>query len=431
MQTWIALLPDRPAAGLAVPKTKIKLIGRLPAEAHIAILQFLPIPDLPSFALCSRQLAQLTRDDRLWRRKLLWLDYRGPGAIPWQANGSEVPNDLTDSLNRAAIAPEDRLHTGIHLDNHHPPPVKRTAPPASPSSSTLFSAGGDDDDFGDFFDGHAEGDVSTIQDDGFGDFQDFGSGGGKLDASDPFGLAEDFGGMSLGAGKAVAPKKVEDLNQDLLMMWDEDDAPTTKPPKPIARIPIPRTRTPPPAPLPRSDLQSLRDVFIAHHALLLPYYLSLVNHTTSSLIFTSSTLTPSTRSQLLSSLTRFCSPLLAPTRSLPQRTTVIRNVQSAIDFFESAMLAEFERADTRRDEDAMREKATVLWELNGASSVVQVFVQKREIFYEQGHNPLRNLVSVLSLPSRSFIPADIPAGKSKRRRESMRTESISRRWTLT
>ena len=426
MQTWIALLPDRPAAGLAVPKVKIKLVGRLPAEAYIGILQFLPIPDIATFALCSRSLTQFTRDDRVWRRKLLWLDYRGPGAIPWQANGSEVPSELTDSLNRAAIAPEDRPHTGIHLDILSSPPIKRTAPPPAPSSTTLFP----DDDFGDFFDGDAEGDVSTLHDDGFGDFQDFGSGGGKLDASDPFGLDEDFGEISLGAGKIVVPKKVDNGNQDMLMMWDEDEVPTVKPPKPVKSTPIPRTRTPPTAPIPRSDSQSLRDVFIAHHRLLLPYYLSLVSHTTSSLIFTSSTLTPSTRSQLLSSLTRFCSPLLAPTRSLPQRTTVIRNVQSAIDFFESAMLAEFERADTRRDEDAMREKATVLWELNGASSVVQVFVQKREIFYEQGHNPARNLVSVVSYPL--IAPrADGMTEKLKRLRESTRTESISPPWIRT
>lgn len=71
--------------------------------------------------------------------------------------------------------------------------------------------------------------------------------------------------------------------------------------------------------------------------------------------------------------------------------TVLRNVQSATDFFESALLTEFERADTRRDEEAMKEKATVLAELK-SSSVIQVFVQKREIFYDQSHNPLRNLV---------------------------------------
>lgn len=74
--------------------------------------------------------------------------------------------------------------------------------------------------------------------------------------------------------------------------------------------------------------------------------------------------------------------------------TVLRNVQSAMDFFESALLTEFERADTRGDEQGMKEKAGVLWELNQSQSVVQVFVQKREIFYDQSHNPLKNLMYV-------------------------------------
>ena len=161
------------------------------------------------------------------------------------------------------------------------------------------------------------------------------------------------------------------------------------PPPPVAIVVPPVAPAPPATTTPHLRL---RDVFIKYHNLLLPYYLSLITHTTSSLVFSSPTLTPSTRSQILSSLIRFCSPLVAPTRSLPQRTTVLRNVQSATDFFESALLAEFERADTRRDEESMRDKSRILWDLNASNSVVQVFVQKREIFYDQSHNPLKNLV---------------------------------------
>jgi recyclin-1 len=79
---------------------------------------------------------------------------------------------------------------------------------------------------------------------------------------------------------------------------------------------------------------------------------------------------------------------------------VLRNAQSAMDFFESALISEFEKADGKKDEEAMRDKAKVLWELNQSSNVAQVFVQRREIFYDQSHNPLKNLTYVLScLPS--------------------------------
>lgn len=245
-----------------------------------------------------------------------------------------------------------------------------------------------EDDFGAFLgnDGEGDGDVSLVQDDGFGEFQDFD------DAFD---------------GRLPVKQEPEAANDLMMMFEDEPISPMTTTRnlmgnhRPtiqthltfVTAVPTALTPTSPistnPAPgNPRSNLA----LFQHYHSLLLPYYLSLMNHTTSSLLFTSPTLTPSSRSQLLSTLVRFCSPLLAPSRSLPQRMTVLRNVQSSMDFFESALLAEFERCDTRGDEEGMKEKAKVLWGLNKSMSVIQVFVQKREIFYDQTFDPLKNLV---------------------------------------
>ena len=134
-------------------------------------------------------------------------------------------------------------------------------------------------------------------------------------------------------------------------------------------------------------------------------------------------MTPLLRARLLASLNRFCHPLVAPTRSRTQRLLVARNVQSAIDFYESTLLAEFERADTDaggakggakgggalkgatgRDEATMKDKANVLWELNQSTTLSQVFVQKRETLFAStlspgggggggtsSHDPLKNL----------------------------------------
>ncbi|KAI5480581.1 f-box protein pof6 [Pseudohyphozyma bogoriensis] len=395
MERWQALLPDKAASGhqsssLRLPRPP-PLIGRLPEEAYLAILRYLPVPDLPAFALSSRKFASLTRDDRLWRTKLAWLDYRGPGAIQWRARPSEGAGAGAANTNAADAAFTVPSPTTARALDPFPPPSAYT-----------------DDDFGDFVQ-EGEGDVSLVHDDGFGDFQDFEAPpilqGGL--ASDPFGLNDGFGDLSVN-GKPSAPVASGGGGggggDDLMMLFDDDNdiassakpappkaAPTNADPKPAP----PKSR--PSLPIPSSTVTNLplREVFKAHHALLIPYYLSLQTHTTSSLLFTSQSLDPHTRSLLLSSLVRFCEPLVAPTRSLPQRQTVLRNVQSAMDFFESALLAEFERADNKGDEEAMSEKARILWELNGsAGSVIQVFVQKREIFYDQSHNPLRNLVKV-------------------------------------
>ncbi|GAA5865734.1 hypothetical protein JCM1840_003237 [Sporobolomyces johnsonii] len=392
MERWTALLPDR--APTTATAHKVKLIGRLPEEAYIVILQYLPVPDIPQLALCSRKLAALARDDRLWRIKLAWLDYKGPGALNWR--------DKAD----------DRRAVNGHDDETSAAPTKPPEP--SRTASPVFSAS--DDEFGDFFEGEPpEAGPSTggaAADDGFGDFQD-----GALDHSpDPFGLADDFSQVAIGSKPSAPAGKAKAATDDLLLMFDDETdfpapPPTTKPRRPPAvtqltfetapPVPSPGTSRPAaftfnPSSTPTSPHSSptLLNVYKTHHSLLLPYYSSLITHTTSSLVFTTSTLTPMMRARLLASLSRFGHPLVAPTRSLPQRLTVLRNVQSATDFFESALLAEFEKADTGRDEKAMRDKAVVLWELNESSSLSQIFVQKREIFYDQGHNPLKNLTKI-------------------------------------
>ncbi|KAM0752970.1 hypothetical protein T439DRAFT_323586 [Meredithblackwellia eburnea MCA 4105] len=436
MDKWTALAPDRRATDNALHAKhykKIRLIGKLPAEAYIQILAHLPVPDFPAFALVSRRFAELTRDDRVWRPKLQQLDYHGPGEIDWRdlqtSNTTLQPSNPRTSLqlpsvNGSATAANHSFNfNSARPQPQPPPPPLYAAPPAI------------DDDFGDFS-GAGDGDVSLVTDDGFGDFQDFNdSATSAFDASpqphphnsnqDLFGF-DDFGSLSINGGVASnhLPNGTKaSAGDDLMMLFDDDDSTSPPPSKQQqSRPPLDsqltfQTPTPPkassafsqpstsstlfkssasvalPPPASPSGLGH-RDIFIKHQHLLLPYYLSFISHTTSSLLFTSPTLNPETRARLLSSLVRFCHPLVAPTRSLPQRQTVLRNVQSGMDFFESALLAEFERADNRGEEEAMKEKARILWDLNGSMNVVQVFVQKREIFYDQSHNPLINLTKV-------------------------------------
>lgn len=376
-------------------------------EAYINILQFLPIPDIPQFALASRKLSQFVRDDRVWKVKLGWLDYKGPGEIDWRGKEKGKGKESGQShLQPSTISPVPA-----------PRPLNRTSSPALSS----------DDEFGDFFDGGVDeegnqgGSEKAGTDDGFGDFQDGDFTEEGDTSTDPFGLSVGFTDTVKLDSKPKPPKAADDL----LLMFDDDDeddlianpppAPNTvnnKPRRPPAVTNLtfdtqPTFPSPPlatarpsafafnpstPSPTtPTAPSPNYRQTYQTYHSLLLPYYSSLITHTTSSLVFTTPSLSPMTRAQLLSSLSRFCHPLLAPTRSLPQRLTVLRNVQSAMDFFESALLSEFEKADTLKDEKTMKDKAKVLWELNTTNSLSQIFVQKREVFYDQSFNPLRNL----------------------------------------
>ncbi|GAA5912094.1 hypothetical protein JCM8208_001026 [Rhodotorula glutinis] len=437
MERWTALMPDRhgPAASTSTSRLafapKPKLVGRLPEDAWVATCHFLPVPDLPQLALCCRKLARLVADDRVWRTKLAWLDYRGPGEVDWRR--ASTSDDGNDGGTRPSLDPA-RSATSFGAQKQQLDGRYRDS--GEPAAVAYQDDDGDNDEFGDFFAG--EDDAATAAaagatrgagagaggggDDGFGDFQD---------GDDPFGLADDFGDVALEGAPAVEPRRPHaHAPADLLAFDDDDDNTTTATATGRPRRPTISTKltfetpapflsgndVPPPSArpggfafnlpdaTPTSALFSasprsepLIDVFKSYHALLVPYYHSLKTHTTSSLVFTTPHLSPMQRARLLATLARFCHALVAPTRSLPARLGTLRNVQSAMDFFESTLLAEFERADAARpsrDEDAMRDRASVMWEVNQSQTVAQVFVQRRETLFGAGHDPLRNLTKI-------------------------------------
>lgn len=414
MERWTALLPDRANGGPTRSTTRPRLpppprlLGRLPAEAYLTILAHLPIPDIPQFARCSRACARLARDDRLWRRKLEWLDYHGPGQVDWRAPQPRLSNDLVQSPATTTTTPHPFKTARSQQPDRQTPAHKQS----------LFATTDDDDDFGDFFAAepdHAAGAGGPEEDEfgdfngdaqGFSDFQAFGD--SPKQHGDGFGgLSGQMSGLQVGGVR----RSVDQGAEDLMMMFDDDNTnpipktpppphnpPAVKPalgldtaarPPPLAQLTF--DHTPPPASPQFATNSSLLAIFRLYHSQLIPYYTSLLSHTTSSLVFTQSTLTPRLRALLLATLARFIEPEVAPTRSLPQRLTAKRNIGAAADFFEAALLAEFSRADERNDEDEMKEKVEILVELNGGLSAVQVFVQKREMLTDAGFDPLQNL----------------------------------------
>ena len=97
-----------------------QLIGRLPVDLHILILTHLAVPDIPAYARCSRALANLARDERVWEAR-------------WKAFGVDRHKlaDVLDALDESL-----KVQNGINLS-------RTDAPPTLAAESV-------DDDFGDF-----------------------------------------------------------------------------------------------------------------------------------------------------------------------------------------------------------------------------------------------------------------------------------------
>lgn len=102
---------------------------------------------------------------------------------------------------------------------------------------------------------------------------------------------------------------------------------------------------------------------------------------------------PVPSSQLQSSLLRLLALWLSPRiQPVSSWDTLRQGLRAAADRFDATVLAEFDFADTRGDEDAMRAAASAswsMWEMGGQSTgaeweLARVWAEKREVFYEQG-----------------------------------------------
>ncbi|KAJ7507610.1 hypothetical protein B0H11DRAFT_2218442 [Mycena galericulata] len=91
-------------------------------------------------------------------------------------------------------------------------------------------------------------------------------------------------------------------------------------------------------------------------------------------------------------LSLFLSPRVQPLRKWD---SMYASLRSAMDRFDANALAAFDAADSRGDEEGMREAAESSWEVwdgDGDWEMGKVWAEKREIFYQQGQwRPLDNL----------------------------------------
>ena len=389
---WTALTPSRQLAKFIGPS----LIGRLSEDAYLAIYFHLPLADISSLARCCRKFAALAKDERVWSRKLACLDWSGP-----------PPKDAQKLLERRIS------HARAKSEQNGLPSSTSSSPniPASPITRQLATTSS------------SKNIIPSDADDGFGDFVDFSlshkhisnNGHGTGHAN----INSQFDSVSLDG-------PFQRKEEDLLMLFDDDiddmRMATASPAKKMQSPSIPQQPIPPAmistsSSIPDHSTGTLyygtpapsHDLFVAYYENLLPFFKSLQSQTTSSLIFTRPTLTPHIRAELLSNLSRFLLPPVAPSRSSSTLTLVRRNLQSASDYFEAGMLAQFEKAAAGNILHEMREIAKALWELNGGQSVVQVFFNKVSLFYDASWDPLRNLTKSETLSGESVDGIDFSA----------------------
>ncbi|KAJ7069939.1 exocyst complex component Sec10-like protein [Mycena amicta] len=140
---------------------------------------------------------------------------------------------------------------------------------------------------------------------------------------------------------------------------------------------------------------TFRTMYIRAHTLLKPLTAALASPPHAILTQLSSLLPePSLRHESLTLhlLSLFLSPRI---KALRRADSMYASLRSAMDRFDANALAGFDAADSRGDEEGMREAAESSWQVwdrNGDWEMGKVWAEKREIFYQQGQwRPLDNV----------------------------------------
>jgi hypothetical protein len=330
MDKWSALIPT---TSYAAPKIvndykytsrSLNLVGRLPEEAFLRVFAHLPLPDVVNLARGNKRLAKLSKHESIWKRKWDLMDWKG---------GEEVLgfND-TKGKGKAAEAP---LSSRSSISHHRKMSWKAVNGSRAPVTSAF--AIGEEDDFDDFI--------------------------GSSQTNDDFGEFETSGGDDIGFARLSVNQPTP--KEDLLINFEDSDGQNSEKIHKSRRLSVQEVYN--------SSGLSYRDLFIALHGYLLPFYISFQSKTTNSLLFSSRHLSALERAHILSSLFPFTlNYALAPTRSSESRQIVGKNLRDAADFLESGMLNEFEKLAEKEDEAGMKSRIEVLAGLNRLDSVVQL-----------------------------------------------------------
>jgi len=272
------------------PPSAPETIGRLPVDLHLLILANLPIPDLPSYSLCSRKTAALARDERIWESK--WK------SLGVEKHGLAVVLDDLEARARGQVAA-----------------ARAAAPPTLTVDNT-------EDEFGDF----TSVNVLAPNPEEMGDF--------------------------VGAAQILEPSHSTTVLKSIF-----------------------------------------RSLYMRAHGLLKTTLPALLSPSHLILSELSRLIAPTLRHQAktLRLLALFLSPTLQP---VLQWQSFYSSLRWAMDRFDATLLTAFDLADSKGEENGMKEAAESSWEVwdgSGDWELGKVWAEKREVFYEQGRwEPLDN-----------------------------------------
>lgn len=351
--------------------------SRLPDQVLRNILQFVLPDQIPKLGRVCRRLYKLSKDARVWKCKLDWLAYKGPLSLPLLAHenrsgplaervsesselsGFNQPSNV--SLDDYAVGPFIQDPTTLSKASKPYPRVRippyQTQEPGPPTDSHHSKTASD----------HSVGSIDLL-----------------IDRPSTSAFLDQTATSS--------------LRQRDLLVFDPEPEQGSNIPSSSKRPSYPYlpSTTKNNTKIPTQKPKTHREIFIYYFTSLIPYIRSLLDQSASSILFIESTLTPLQRAELISTITRLlCNPFLAP-KKYYQNPVLIRNLKAATEIFESELLREFERFNDHQNESGMKSVAEVMWALSdgvvGAeNSVVQNFIDKREIFYDTRFNPLDNL----------------------------------------
>lgn len=325
------------------------LVGRLPADLHLLVLAHLPIPDIPAYSRCCRATAGFVRDERSWERRWRALgidsdsDDDSDGDDDEGASGESGGGGSGSGSVKTVLAMLEKNASEKQAG------MRAAAPPTIPV----------DDEFGDFTTATSAGDVfaATGKEDEMGDFVGaFQDARHYLPNSPRFPPPGGVGGTyGYGGAPPVPGKEKETFRTKYIHVHNLL--------KPLTRL-----------------LSSPPHIVLADLAAYIHSALSSSQ---------SQSQAPSlwTEALTLKLLASFLSPVVQPLR---QSDVLLLSLRTAMDRFDSNLLAAFDVADGRGDEDGMRAAAEASWEIKdravrvGDWEMGKVWAEKREIFYEQG-----------------------------------------------
>lgn len=436
MDKWTTLEPVKLYGGGEIPKTKTgpskanaalayahqnraQFIGRIPSEIHLLILQFVAVPDIPSYARANRALSRLSGDDRLWQKRYSTL-IGSDNSVEGRVKSEEKMRFVLEELEKRGAGRENTRMSSIRIEHVRTPngsismdlgavgsPIGSAVSPKSGQGAVQYAARP----------------VVAVGDDDFGDFA-------TADlAADEF---DDFVG-------AIPSPPVQKVSAFPSLLTPPFHAPPL-----VQQVP---TTIAVPSMYSSAYRTRFKQAYIALRPLLRYIHPSTPPHSLLSILLPTPQPPPQptspnpkigpptlqVQSQLLSVMNRFLSSFFKPIADWELRSHALR---SAVDAFESNLLKSFEDGDEGKDNRVMREAAFASWELytcwgipsrseiigqalevgNGlygglgklvgigrkraAWEVGKVWIERREEFYEQGKwDPLANF---------TYIPSFLP-----------------------